>query len=54
MFSLSRTVESYTTCMCYLLENKLLSQQRHRKMYRNNLIDDDEEIFRERGYLTPM
>lgn len=27
---------------------------RHRKMYRNNLLDDDEELFRERGYLMPM
>jgi len=38
----------------YLPVNTLLLQQRHRKMYRNNLIDDDEELFGERGYLMPM
>lgn len=27
---------------------------RHRKMFRNNIIDDDEEFFRDRRYLLPM
>ncbi|KAL9989083.1 hypothetical protein ACROYT_G003592 [Oculina patagonica] len=50
-------LEIYDTSR-HSLNNSLIERNRktfrHRKMYRNNLIDDDEEFFRERGYLVPM
>ncbi|KAJ7360359.1 hypothetical protein OS493_016991 [Desmophyllum pertusum] len=50
-------LEIYDTASSHNLNNLIERNRksfRHRKMYRNNLIDDDEEFFRERGYLLPM